>query len=96
MSIVLTDYREVDSARLCRCAVEGVKSYLMDLPDNLTAQQREEVIGVVHGAVNSALLEFFNADRGDLSEGTYQLLSDAVDEALWNTTLKQQSVEAQP
>lgn len=82
MSIVLTDYHEVDSARLCRCAVEGAKSYLMDLPDSLSAEQRQEVVGVVHGAVETALMNFYESERKGISEGTYQLLSEEIAEAL--------------
>ena len=92
--IVLEDYREVDAARLCRAAVDGASNWLMDLPESLTAQQREEVIGVIHNAISNALMEFFNADRGDLREGTYQLLSDAVDEALWNSAQSHQQQQA--
>jgi hypothetical protein len=79
---VPTPITNQDSARLCRCAVSGVDAYAMDLPESLTAQQREVVIGVIRSAVGSALMEFFAADRGGISDGTYQVLSEEIAEAL--------------
>lgn len=72
----------LDVMRICRCAVAAVEAFAMDLPTSLTAQQRHEVMGVIHGAVGTALMDFFEIDRGGIPEGTYQVLREEIDERL--------------